>query len=387
VEEVSKIVARVPCARALGTRHSFSAVGDTRGVLISTALLDEVGPPDALGRVKVGSGVTYGDLARRLSARERALANFASLPHISVGGAVATASHGSGVGNPALSSSVASIEIVLADGTVREVGRGDADFPGVAVSLGALGVVTSLTLETVEAFDLEQRVYEGMDWRVLEDRLHEVLGTGYSVSVFTRWDGPAVEQVWVKSSETPERHLFGAPAANAPRHPVAGADPSDCTEQLGVRGPSYERLPHFKLDCKPSAGLELQSEYLVSAGDAPAVLRALRQLGGEIAPLLHVSEIRAVARDDHWLSPFHERDSVAFHFTWKAEPGVYELIPRVEHALEPWYPRPHWAKLFSPSRASGDLYPRIDDFRALRDRYDPERKFANAFCDAVLDVA
>lgn len=383
VDETRDVVARVPKARALGTRHSFSDVGDTAGVLVSTERLDHVEEPDAFGRVKVGSGVTYGDLARMLAARGRALANFASLPHISIGGATATATHGSGVANPALASAVTRVEIVLADGSVREVGRGDADFPGAVVSLGALGVVTALTLETVEAFDLEQRVYEGLEWRFAEDRLPDVLSAGYSVSLFTRWHGPSVEQVWVKAAETPE-HVFGAPAAGAPRHPVAGGDPADCTDQLGARGPSHERLPHFKLECRPSAGFELQSEWIVPAADAPAVVRVFRGLGAQIAPLLHVGEIRAVAADDHWLSPFYERESVAFHFTWVADPRVFDLIPLLERAIAPWSPRPHWGKLFTQTRAVSEAYPRFDAFRDLRERYDPERKFVNALDDRVF---
>jgi alditol oxidase len=387
VAEVCDLVAAAPKARALGTRHSFSRLGDTPGVLIATELLDRVDPPDSLGRVRVGSGVTYGDLAAALSARGRALANFASLPHIPVGGAVATATHGSGVANPALASAVVSIEIVLADGSVREVSRGDADFPGVVVSLGTLGVVTSITLETIEAFDLEQRVYAGLEWRFVEDHLPDVLSAGYSVSLFTRWRGPRVEQVWVKAVETPEQQLFGAPAAATPLHPAAGGDPADCTEQLGARGPSHERLPHFKLECRPSVGFELQSEWIVSAADAPAVVRVFRGLGAEIAPLLHVSEIRAVASDDHWLSPFYERESVAFHFTWMVDPRVLELIPLLERAIAPWSPRPHWGKLFTQTGALSEAYPRFDAFRALRERYDPERKFANALDDRVFGIA
>jgi alditol oxidase len=385
--EVCELVSSAPKARALGTRHSFNRVADTPGVLVSTELLNHVDPPDSLGRVRVGSGVTYGDLAHALAARGRALANFASLPHISVGGAVATATHGSGVANQALSSAVTAIEIVLADGSVREVSRGDPDFSGVIVSLGALGIVTSLTMETVEAFDLEQRVYEGLEWRFLDDHLREVLSAGYSVSLFTRWNRPKVEQVWVKAADPPKEHLFGAPAADAPRHPLVGGDPANCTEQLGAPGPSQDRLPHFKLECRPSAGLELQSEYIVCDDDAPAVLRELRRLSADIAPLLHVSEIRAVAPDDSWLSPFYERQSVAFHFTWVVDPRVYELLPRLERALAPWKPRPHWGKLFAQTHALSEVYPRFEAFRTLRERYDPERKFANALDDRVFGIA
>jgi xylitol oxidase len=384
LDDVRRIVAGAARVRAAGARHSFSAVGDTTGTLVSTEHLAQVGKPAADGSVTVGAGISYGRLGAALASHGRALPNFASLPHLSVAGAVATATHGSGARNPSLASAVRALELVLADGSTRTLERGEPDFDGAVVSLGALGIVTSLTLETVPAFELCQEAFEDLAWDAAEGGLEELLATGYSTSLFLSWAGPAVEQVWVKAA-APVGSLAGARLADGPRHPVPGADPINCTDQLGVLGPAHERLPHFRLDGVPSAGDELQSEYAVAAGDARAAFAALRSVGPQIAPALHVSEIRGVAADRYWLSPFFERDTVAFHFTWKREPAAVEAIEVVEDALRAWAPRPHWAKLFSYEPAFvRALYPRLHDFRELRARLDPDGKFRNDLVDGLL---
>jgi xylitol oxidase len=383
LDEVRAAVGSAEKARAVGARHSFSDVGDTTGTLISTEHLTRVDEPDDRGRVEVGPGSTYGALATALSEHGRALTNFASLPHISIGGSVATATHGSGRRNGSLASAVCALELVRADGAVCRLRRGDADFDGSVVSLGALGVVTSLTLETVPEFELRQYVFEDVPWELAETELLDLLSFGYSTSLFLSWAGPTVEQAWVKTDEVVDS-FFGMRAATAPLHPIPGADPAHTTEQLGIPGPSSERLPHFRLGGIPSAGDELQSEYAVPAETAGDCLRALRSIGPRIAPVLHVSEIRAVASDSYWISPFSGRESVAFHFTWKRDPSVAEAIAIVEGVLAEWEPRPHWAKLFGISPATlHRRYAELDRFLELRRQYDPDGKFGNAFTDRL----
>lgn len=386
VEEAAELVAAARRIRALGTRHSFSTVADSTGELVSTERLDRVLEVHENG-VTVEAGITYGELGRVLAGHGLALHNFASLPHVSVGGAVATATHGSGVRNQALAAAVSALDVVVWDGSILHLRRGDADFDGVVVALGALGLVARITLDVVPAFELRQYVFCDLPWAALEESPWAVLAGGYSVSVFTTWARPAAEQVWVK---TVEDHTglpyFGARPAGGPLHPIAGADPASCTEQLGVPGPSDERLPHFRHDATPSAGDELQSEFAVDREHAADAIRALRPLGPLIAPLLLVSEIRAIAADDLWLSPFQGRDSVAIHFTWKKRPAeVLALLPRLEGALAPYEARPHWGKLFAtpPDRLAG-LYPRLPAFRELRARLDPDGTFANDFVSRVL---
>jgi xylitol oxidase len=375
VDETQELVAGAREIRALGTGHSFSGVADTRGTLLSTEHLNrivEVGDAS----VTVEAGIRYGELAAALDGHGLALANLASLPHISVGGAIATSTHGSGVTNGSLSTAVRALELIRADGSIVRLRRGDDDFDGAVVSLGALGVVARVELDVVPAFELRQYVFENLPWRHVEASL----AGGYSVSLFTRWTGDTVDQVWVKTRDALGDAHFDASAATAPRHPLPGADPNNCTEQLGVPGRSSDRLPHFRLGFTPSSGEELQSEYIVAREHAAAAIATVRRLRPLVTPLLQVSEIRTIAADALWLSPFYERQSVAIHFTWKPlATEVAGALPSLETALAPFDPRPHWGKLFL---AAPD-YPQLAAFRGLRDQLDPLGKFRNAFVDAL----
>lgn len=388
VEELRHLVASGTEIRALGTRHSFNDVADTRGDLVSVAGLPRVIDIDPTARtVTVSAGLRFGELTGALHARGFALHNLGSLPHISVAGACATGTHGSGIGNRSLAGAVRAVELVRADGSLTTVERGDPDFPGTVVSLGALGVVTRLTLDLVPTFDVRQWVYEGLPRDSAVHGFDEIMAEGYSVSLFTSWrDGP-VDQVWVKRA-VDEKDAYEAPAqwrgavlADGPRHPVPGMPPGNCTVQQGVRGPWHERLPHFRLEFTPSSGDELQSEYFVARHDAPAAFEALERVRERVAPLLLIGEIRTVAADDLWLSPAVGRDSVAFHFTWKPDtPAVTQALHSVEEALAPFGARPHWGKVFTMGAADlRDLYPEWTAFDRLAARYDPEGVFRNDF--------
>jgi len=382
VDEAQHAVAAATRLRALGTRHSFTRVADTDGTLLSTEHLDrivEIGERT----VTVEAGVRYGELGATLEEHGLALLNYASLPHISVGGAIATATHGSGARNQSLAASVAALDLVRADGELVHLERGDEDFDGSVVALGMLGLAARVTLDVVPAFELRQYVFDGLPWATVEASLDDLLALGYSTSLFTLWTDAGVHQVWVKSID-PVDACFGAPAADGPRHPIPDADTANCTEQLGAPGPSGERLPHFRLGFTPSGGDELQTEYAVARENAVDAIRALRPFGPQLTPLLLTSEIRAVAADTLWLSPFNERDSVCIHFTWKPlVEEVLALLPQIEATLAPFAARPHWAKVFVESPAA--LYPRLPAFRELRARLDPDRVFAGAF-DAQLGM-
>ena len=382
IAEAQAMVAQADLLRPLGTRHSFSRVADTTGVLLSTEHLDQV-VEVGTQTVVVEAGIRYGDLGSALARHGLAIPNYASLPHISVGGAIATGTHGSGARNQSLAASVAALDIVLGDGSLVHLARGDEEFDGAVVALGTLGLVVRATLDVVPSFELQQQVFEALPWAAVEANLDELLALGYSTSLFTRWTDAGIDQVWVKST-APLDTCFGATVADGPRHPIAGADPANATEQLGVPGPSAERLPHFRLGFTPSGGDELQSEYAIAQEDGVKALGALRPFGPILTPLLLTSEIRAVAADSLWLSPFHERDSICIHFTWKPLGAkVHAVLPRIEAALAPFQPRPHWGKVFIQSPAP--WYPRLPAFRALRARLDPERVFGNAF-DAQLGM-
>ncbi|WP_405896446.1 FAD-binding protein [Streptomyces sp. NBC_00727] len=390
VRELRDAVAASDAVRPLGTRHSFNTVADTTGDHVSLAGLPRVVDIDASGKaVALTAGLRFGEFAAELHEHGFALANLGSLPHISVAGAVATGTHGSGVGNRSLAGSVRALSLVTADGGTRTLARADEDFAGAVVSLGALGVVTSLELDLVPAFDVQQWVYEDLPEATLTARFDEVMSAAYSVSVFTDWSPGPVGQVWLKQRVDGEgpagmpAEWLGARRADGPRHPIPGVPAVNCTQQQGVPGPWYQRLPHFRMEFTPSNGDELQSEYFVARADAVAAYEALARLRERIAPVLQISEIRTVAADDLWLSPAHGRDSVAFHFTWVPDAAaVAPVAEAIEEALAPFGARPHWGKVFSTDpEVLRTLYPRYADFEALVSGYDPQGVFRNPFLD------
>lgn len=383
VEELQALVAGAERVRAVGTRHSFTDLADTTGDLVSTRQL----PPDvevdgARGVVRVGAGVRYGTLAEELARHDLALATMASLPHISVAGAVATGTHGSGDRTGSLARAVAAVELVQADGTRRRVARGEPDFEGYVVSLGALGIVTHLELDVEPAYAVRQDLYTDLDWDVAVEHLDELTASAYSVSLFTDWASGRIQQVWLKSRDTaPPADLWGSPPARQTLHMLAGADVEAVTEQLGASGPWHQRLPHFRMEFTPSRGEELQSEYLLPRRAATEAVDRLRALAPSYAGLLQVSEVRTVAADDLWLSSAQGRDVVGLHFTWVRDvAGVYAVLPAIEEALLPLGARPHWGKCFvADAAALRPLYPHFDDFRDLAQRVDPHGKLRNAY--------
>lgn len=388
VDELRGVVAEADSLRLLGTRHSFNDIADTGGTQISLAAL----PPvievnDARDAVRVSGALRYGDIAPVLEAQHLALANLASLPHISIAGAVATGTHGSGDRTGSLASAVRAVTLLTTDGEVRRVSRGDDDFAGVVVSLGALGAVLEVELDLQPSVPYAQHVFEQPRWDAILEDLDAVTGVGTSVSIFSTWRGTGTaDQIWVKQAQpdTMREHRdavmmrLSAVPATRQRHPILSEPAEACTEQGGVPGPWYLRLPHFRMDFTPSAGAELQSEYLVPRSDAVAAIEAVRSLAGRIAPLLLVNEIRSVRADDLWLSSSHRTDAVGLHFTWRQdEPAVRALLPDIEAAL-PASARPHWGKLYTlPGDEVTRRYPRWSDFAALRARFDPERKLVN----------
>lgn len=395
VAELQRLVAAGACVRALGTGHSFSRIADTPGDLVSVAGLPKIMKVDAeAATVTVSAGVRYGELAPHLHAAGYALRNLASLPHISVAGACATGTHGSGNSNGNLATAVCAMEMITAGGDAVTMSR-EADGPrfrGAVVGLGALGIVTSLSLDIVPAFGIRQYVYENLPHEQLYEHLTDIFASAYSVSLFTDWRSPRIRQVWLKQRAgehdppTPGTRWYGALAADGPRHPVPGLPAANSTQQLGVPGPWHERLPHFRLDFTPSAGDELQSEYLLPQRLAAGALRAIASIGDRVAPVLRISEIRTVAADDLWLSPSYRQDSMAIHFTWINDvPAVMPVLATVEDRLAPFGARPHWGKLFTTSPAAvSRLYDRLPDFQRLLRSLDPDGKFRNKFIDTYV---
>ncbi|SDP14753.1 FAD-binding protein [Lentzea jiangxiensis] len=367
-EELRAVVRGSSAVHVVGSGHSFNTVADTTGTLVSLSAMPEVF--EVSGRtVRVSAGMTLATLAVRLEAAGLALHTLPSLPHITVAGAIATATHGSG--SRSLAGAVRSVEVLRGDGSVVELTSA-----GAPVSLGGLGVVTTVTLDVVPSFQVAQTVYEDVAWTTLLVRLEQVFGGAYSVSAFIDWQGGAT--LWVKHRVGDEEFAFpGRPAAE-PAHPIPGQPTAHCTLQGGVPGPWHERLPHFRAEFTPSVGDELQTEYFVPRTRAVTALRALAEMSTVISPLVQACEIRTIDAEPQWLSPAHERDSLAIHFTWVPNtPAVLALLPRLEEAIAP---RPHWGKLFTvPAPLLAARYPQWDAFRALLREHDPKGVFRNEF--------
>ena len=395
VEQVQELVRGGEKLKVLGTRHSFNDIADSHQDLISLEHFTDV---TALNRerrtVTVGAGVRYGDLCRVLHREGFAVHNLASLPHISVAGACATATHGSGVTHGNLATVVSGMEIVTGNGEVIVLSREQdgSQFEGAVVGLGALGVVTQITLDIVPAFEVRQDVYEQLPFAQVAAHFDEIVSSAYSVSLFTNWQSETFNQVWLKSVVAADApfdlgpELFGATRATRPLHPIPDMSPVNCTEQLGIPGPWHERLPHFRLEFTPSSGEELQSEYFVPRNQAVAAFRAIVSLKEHIAPLLQISEVRTIAADNLWMSMAYHQDCVGIHFTWEKNwPAVQQVLPLIEEALAPFGARPHWGKLFTmaPTRLQA-CYEKLPDFQQLMRQYDPQGKFHNPFLETYV---
>lgn len=370
--------------RVLGSRHSFN------NIAMAETIIDQRGMPEQFeisadrSTVTVSGSMTYGRLVELLGPHGLAIHNLASLPHISIAGAIATGTHGSGDRNGNLATSVAGLSFLTADGSCISMTRNDADFAGMVVSLGSLGVVISVTLDCQPAFEVEQRVYEGMALAEAAERFDALFSAAYSVSIFTHWSGQA-DQLWVKHRVGENPMPVPGAEVETKRHPIIGIDPEACTEQFGIAGSWADRLPHFRMDFTPSSGEEIQSEFFVDRADGPEAILIMDSIGERIQDALMISEIRTIAADDLWMSQSYKRPSMALHFTWRPDQAVAEHGARVvADALGHLKPRPHWGKVFDPKQFDLSQFDRLDDFLALVRRFDPAGTFSNEWFREVF---
>ncbi len=390
VEQVQAVVQQADKLRALGTQHCFNKIADSPHQLLSVRKLNKILALDAQKKtITVEAGVRYGTLGEYLQEKGFALHNLASLPHISVGGSIATATHGSGVKNGNLATAVSGLEFVTAAGEVVMLTRekDGEQFLGAVVHLGGLGVVTKVTLDILPTFQVQQDVYENLPFAALDQNFEAIMASGYSVSLFTDWQKNVISEVWVKTrvpdgkAEKAKPELFGAKLATRNLHPIRDIAAENCTDQMGVPGPWHERLPHFKMNFTPSSGKELQAEYFIPFSNAVAALKAINSLGDKWIQDLFISEVRTIAADNLWMSTAYKRPSVAIHFTWQQHTeAVMKLLPLVEAQLAAFGARPHWGKLFTiPATQLKARYERYSDFQQLLRQYDPQGKFKNEF--------
>ncbi|MGH9538015.1 MAG: D-arabinono-1,4-lactone oxidase [Candidatus Angelobacter sp.] len=395
LEQVQEFVKKQSRLKVLGTRHCFNKIADSKHQLLSLKAMDKVVALDPQARtVTVEAGMSYGQLCPYLDRQGFALHNLASLPHISIAGACSTATHGSGDKNKNLSSAASALEFITAAGEVVKLSRAHdgENFRGAVVGLGALGVITKVTLDIQPTYQMRQYVYQDLPMAELRDHFDAIESSAYSVSLFTDWQKQRFNEVWLKTREESGRRFdapaefYGAKPATRNVHPIIELNPENCTEQMGVPGPWYERLPHFRMGFTPSAGKELQSEYFVPRQHAMDAILAVEKLRDQITPHLMISEIRTIAADDLWMSPCYQQPCVTIHFTWKQDwPAVSQLLPVIERELAPFHARPHWGKLFTMSPAQlRSSYEKLPEFVQLSRKYDPQGKFHNDFLDTNI---
>ena len=394
VEELQELMRQAGNKKGLGSTHSYNDIADSPMTQIGLRKLNKVISIDeSKSTVTIEGGIRYEELAPQLYERGFALHNLASLPQVTVAGACATGTHGSGTGNGSLATVVREMEICTADGQLVNLSRDNNPdiFDGAVVSLGGLGIITRMVLDIQPAFDARQDLFLDLPLASVMENFDEIMSSGYSVSLFTKWQNDVVDQVWIKRRvDQPIDDLgtefFGGKMCQTNIHPIIELSAESCTDQMGKVGPWYDRIPHFKINAMPSAWDELQSEFFVPIAYAADAMRAIAKLGDKILPYLYISEIRTIDADNLWMSQFYKRKSVAFHFTWKSNwPEVKKLLPEIEGALAPFEVRPHWGKLYTINAGTiQNSYERFPDFLKLLKTYDPDGKFRNDYLNRVI---
>ncbi len=395
VEELQQIVSRARRLRVVGAGHSFNDIVDTDGTLVSLRRLNRVVAIDRdASTVLFEGGILHYELTDHLHRAGFALHNLPSMPHFNVVGACATGTHGSGDTNRCLAAAIRGMEIVTAGGDLVEVPA--ADLPATAIGLGAFGVVARMTLEIESTFYVAQERHVDVPVANAIDNLDEIMGSAYSVSYFTDWQHDRLHEVWRKFRldtengpipDTPDDY-FGGTRAGDEIEPGMVENDVNVTRQMLIPGPWHERLPHVRVRDPIQVTSQLQSEFFVARRHGQSALRAIAELGERLKPAIGegiVAEVRTVAADDLWLSPF-PHPSLALHFGWVPDwPSAEKALPLVEAALAPFEPRPHWGKLFTmPAETVRDCYPRFADFVARVAHYDPAGKFRNRYLEQLF---
>jgi FAD/FMN-containing dehydrogenase len=403
IDELARIVRDAKRVRAVGAAHSWSPAIVTDDTLISLDAMRAVLELDrATMQVTVQGGMRLRELNAYLASQGLALANLGSIDSQSVAGVIATGTHGTGKNFRCISAQVARLELI--DGTGRNVvlERGQPDFDGAVVGLGALGVVHAVTFDVVEAFRLHDitglapfdHVIENIDehvasadhfkvwWFVPDDkaivyrfrRTHEPAND----SRIRRWIKERVVAVAAYRSLLVVGHLSGRrwiPSINRYLNREAGR--------------ALDRIAHSHVGfLTPIPPVHSESEWAFDLRDAKPLLREYRKLlPGAGHSYNFIQELRFSKADDLWLSPAYQRDSIWLSLynidrrNWGAQLAKFEAFGRANGG------RPHWGKEAAFDREYlRSQYTRLDDFAALAARFDPDRKFRNRWLDQILGV-
>jgi FAD-linked oxidoreductase len=400
--EVVKAAADGLSIRMAGTGHSFTPTVSTDGVLLRPGALTAIRSVDPeVGLVTVEAGCPLRVLNEALFARGLSLTNMGDIQVQTVAGATQTGTHGTGRASGGMAAQIAALELVLADGSIVTCSADSQPdlFAAARVGLGSLGLVTAVTFKVEPTFLLHARE-EPMRWSELMSRLTELIS-----------DNEHFEFFWFPHSEgclTKRNNRSAGPAKPLPgwrywlddeflSNTVFGA-----TTRLGYLAPgtitrvnsvasralsarSYTDAP-YRVFTSPRRVRFKEQEYAVPVEHLPAVLAEVRGLFDRRDWRISFPiEVRVAPADDPWLSTAFGRDSayIAIH-VFHASPHM-DYFGDVESIMTAVGGRPHWGKMHTrDAEYLRGVYPRFDDFVALRDAVDPERRFGNAYLRQVL---
>ena len=403
VDEVSQIVKEAAAAgrrvKAIGSGHSFTAIGLTDGVLLQLDRLNRLVHADpATGRVVVQAGLPLRRLNALLAARGLGLTNMGDIDVQTVAGAISTGTHGTGRDSGALATQVVGLELVLADGSVVRCSKDEQPelFSAARVSLGALAVVTAVTLQAEPAFLLTaderpmrmDEVLEGFEEHVASNEHFELYWFPGTRTALTKRNNRASEPAplgrvrTLIEDEVLANGLFGLTCWSARKAPRLVPSLNRLASRTMAPRTYTDAAP--RVFTSPRRVRFVEMEYAVPRADVVDVLRELRTLP-QAQGISFPVEVRVAPADDVPLSTAYGRDSayIAVH-VFRGDP-YEEYFRAVEALMQDVQGRPHWGKLHTlDAERLRARYPRFDEFVALRDQVDPERRFTNGYLDRVL---
>ncbi|MGW6495429.1 D-arabinono-1,4-lactone oxidase [Nonomuraea angiospora] len=384
--------------RMVGTGHSFTGVALTDGVMLRPGALTGIRSWGE-DRVTVLAGTPLRVLNELLDERGLALANMGDITEQTVAGAIQTGTHGTGRDSGGLADQVAELELVLADGSVTTAGPGEDLFDAARVGLGALGVLTAVTLRVEPAFLLHNRRRK-LALSEMLDSLDELTSANEHLDFFwlphtdaclvktnNRSPGPArppgALRHWLDNVFL-ENTVFGAACALGAHFP--GLIPRINAVSAAALGDSESVDTSYKIFTARRDVRFLEMEYAVPRERLGQALRETRDLIDRMDwKITFPVEVRVTPPSDAWLSTAYGRSSayIACHiYRPTPNPAYFEGVEEIMTRLDG---RPHWGKLHTRDASYlNKVYPRFADFTALRDRLDPGRLFGNDYLDRVL---
>ena len=406
---VDEVVAVVLAAKAQGLRvktvgagHSFSAIAVADDIQLDISALDGLYKVDG-NRVTLGAGTNLYQLPALLDPLGLALTNMGDIDRQTIAGATSTGTHGTGAGFGGLATQIVALTLVTADGAVLHVSETENAelLPAVRLGLGALGILVDVTIECVPSFLLNavekpeplQEVLDNWIERTEAADHFEFYWFPHTDTALTKTntrlpaDAPKKLQNpfgrWF-DDQLMSNYVYTATCALGTVMPAVIRPVNHLADRLVAEREVTDRS--YEVFAAPRTIKFKEMEYALPVEHVPAALRAINELiesrGWRISfPV----EVRVAAADDNWLSTAQGRKSgyIAVHRYHREDPTEY--FEAVEAIMRGFDGRPHWGKMHSRDAASlRETYPRFDDFRAVRDRLDPERRFANAYLEQVL---